>query len=276
VGYGEKGLDLLNALDKYMFDYDLGEFEKMIEKYGSIFDTPEKADKFFDYLDYIDNNSRLWENKGYTESEILELSRGDNDTDPCSGNEEFGGTYVKDKAYLSDDESNLFYDIWYGLLDFVNKRKKIAKAKIEVPLDVSPDTIRQLRETLWDEPELIDDYINERDLPQEHIDILKSWRNNHRKGLMYIIEYRPDCTLMVDMRDNVFAVKGITEPTYYFLRRRPAPFYVSAVLIPFKGKIIHDVFIYVLPKPPYNKGMDDLNKRICEMFRKQEAITSLE
>ena len=51
-----------------------------------------------------------------------------------------------------------------------------------------------------DEPELIDDYINERDLPQEHIDILKSWRNNHRKGLMYIIEYRHDCTLMVDMR----------------------------------------------------------------------------
>ena len=96
-------------------------------------------------------------------------------------------------AQLSSDECKLFYETWFGLMAFVNEREGVVKAKIkpEYPNAVSDIIVHKVREVLWGKPELIDEYINETELPQEKIDILKLWRINHKKGMFLISRNMP-------------------------------------------------------------------------------------
>ena len=78
-------------------------------------------------------------------------------------------------AQLSSEECKLFYETWYGLMGFINESKNIIKVNIkpEYPNDVNDIAVHKVREVLWQNPELIDEYINKTELTQEKIDILR-------------------------------------------------------------------------------------------------------
>lgn len=85
-------------------------------------------------------------------------------------------------------------------------RKHVIKAKIkpEYPNPISDVMINKVREMLWKNPELIDEYINEIELPQEKINILKLWRTNHKKGMVIIFEYQPDYAVAIAPDEEAF------------------------------------------------------------------------
>ncbi len=130
-------------------------------------------------------------------------------------------------------------------MGFVNERKSVIKAKIkpEYPNAVSDMLVHKVREVLWKKPELIDEYINETELPQERIDILKLWRTKHKKGMLVILEYRPEYAVAIapneQGEDRLYGIKGISNSVSNTLRRG-LPAQIETVLLPFKGKIIYD------------------------------------
>lgn len=273
----------------------------ILDRHNLIFSGEEQLQEFIDRIMNAKNNTRIWENNGYTPSEIHEIiSRrnqniikfptlqrpkiGRNDLCPCGS----GKKYKKccalfddgKTAQLNSEECRLFYETWFGLMSFVNERKSVIKAKIkpEYPNPVTDMMVHKVREVLWEKPELIDEYISETELPQEKIDILKLWRTNHKKGMFFILEYQPEYAVAIapneQGEDRLYAIKGISNSVANTLQRK-LPAQIEAVLLPFKGKIIYDSFMSSMPIG-YAEGAKAAFREMYDKAIKHGIITSLE
>ena len=80
---------------------------------------------------------------------------------------------------LSQEDGQLYYKLWLPLLDYVNGKyqvssqlKNIATAKV-----LDPEEVKRVANTLWSDETIIDEYLKEKgDLPEEHKDIIWSWK----------------------------------------------------------------------------------------------------
>jgi len=277
------------------------ELGSILDRHNLIFNGEEQLQEFINLIMLAKNNTRIWENNGYTPSELHEiLSRRDknivkfptlqrpkagrNDPCPCGS----GKKYKKccaifddtKTAQLSSDECRIFYETWYGLMGFVNERMGVIKAKIkpEYPNTVSDMMVHKVREVLWEKPELINEYISETELTQEKVDILKLWRTNHKKGMIFLLEYQPEYAVAIapneQGEDRLYGIKGISSSIANALRR-DLPVQIETVLLPFKGKIIYDSFMSSMPIG-FAEGA---KAALCEMHDKTikyGIITSLE
>ena len=198
---------------------------------------------------------------------------GVNEPCPCGSGKKYKkcckmlGTFPK--AYLSQGEHDLFYEIWLGLLSFVNEQKKIIKTtnKLLTLDNLPPVAAYEIRTELWNYPDFINDYLMTTMLSEEKIYILKSWREHYLKGLFIVAEYKPEHTLLkhMDMQTDgrVYAVKGISEPISQVLQSK-IPITIEAVLLPFKDKIIYDS---IMNPHPFDLG-DLLSNMFIEIYEK--------
>jgi hypothetical protein len=165
-------------------------------------------------------------------------------------------------------------------MGFVNERMGVIKAKIkpEYPNAVNDIMVHKVREALWRMPGLIDEYINETELPQEKIDILKLWRTNHKKGMIFILEYQPEYAVAIapneQGEDRLYGIKGISNSVSNTLRRG-LPAQIETVLLPFKGKIIYDSFISSI-SIGFGEGAKAAFREMYDKAIKHGVITSLE
>ena len=138
--------------------------------------------------------------------------------------------------------------------------------------------IHKVREVLWEKPELIDEYISESELPQQKIDILKLWRTNHKKGMIFILEYQQEFAVGIALdaqgEDRLYGIKGISSSMENALRRN-LPAQIETVLLPFKGKIIYDSFMSSMPVG-YAEGAKAAFREMYDKAMKHGIITSLE
>lgn len=247
------------------------------------------------------NNTRIWENNGYTPSELHEiLSKLNkniirfptqqkpnverNDPCPCGSGKKYKKCCAMfddtKTAQLTPDECGLFYETWFGLISFVNERERVIKTKIkpEYPNAVTDMMVHKVREVLWEKPELIDEYISETELPQERIGILKLWRTKHKKGMVFILEYQPEYAVAIAAdeqgEDKLYGIKGISHSVANILRRS-LPTQIETVLLPFKGKIIYDSFISSMPIG-FAEGAKAAFREMQDKAMKHGIITSLE
>ena len=213
------------------------ELGPILDRHNLIFNSEKQLQEFINLIMLAKNNTRIWENNGYTSSELYEIlvkrnkniikfptlhkpKIGRNDPCPCGSGKKYKKCCAMfddaKTAQLSSEECKLFYETWYGLMGFVNESKNIIKAKIkpEYPNDVNDIMIHKVREVLWEKPELIDEYINKTELTQEKIDILKLWRTNYKKGMFFILEYQPEYAVAIapneQGEDRLYGVKGIS------------------------------------------------------------------
>jgi hypothetical protein len=277
------------------------ELGSILDKYNLIFSEEKQLQEFINLIMLAKNNTRIWENNGYTPSELhgilskrdknivkfptLQRQKvGRNDPCPCGS----GKKYKKccaifddtKTAQLSSGECRVFYETWFGLMGFVNERKSVIKTKIKpgYPNTVSDMMVHKVREVLWEEPELIEEYICETVLPQEKIDILKLWRANHKKGMFFILEYQPEYAVAIapneQGEDRLYGIKGISNSIANALRR-DLPVQIETVLLPFKGKIIYDSFMSTMPIG-FAEGARAAFHEMYDKAIKYGIITSLE
>ncbi len=277
------------------------ELGAILDRHNLIFSGEKQLQEFINLIMLTKNNTRIWENNGYTPSELFEIlgkrdknivkfptlqrpKVGRNDPCPCGS----GKKYKKccallddtQTAQLSSDECRLFYETWYGLMGFVNERMGVIKAKIrpEYPNSVSDMMVHKVREVLWERPELINEYVSETELSQEKIDILRLWRTNHKKGMIFILEYQPEYAVAIapneQSEDRLYGIKGISNSVANALRR-DLPAQIETVLLPFKGKIIYDSFISSMPIG-FAEGAKTAFREMYDKAIRQGIITSLE
>lgn len=277
------------------------ELGSILDRHNLIFSGEKQLQEFLNLIMLAKNNTRVWENNGYTPSELHEIllkrdknivkfptlqrpKVGRNDPCPCGSGKKYKKCCAifdeKKTAQLSSEECRLFYETWYGLMGFVNDRKSVIKAKIkpEYPNAVSDMMVHKVREVLWEKPELIDEYISETELPQEKIDILKLWRTNHKKGMILLLEYQPEYAVAIapdaQGEDRLYGIKGISNSIANALRR-DLPAQIETVLLPFKGKIIYDSFMGSMPIG-FAEGAKAAFREMYDKAAKYGIITSLE
>ena len=279
----------------------ISELGTIFDKYNLIFNNEEQFEDFINLIMLAKNNTRIWENNGYTPSELFEINAkrdnniikfpimqkakiGRNDPCPCGSGKKYKKccAAIDDgkTAQLSPEECRLFYETWFGLMGFVNKQKHVIKPEIkpEYPNSISDVLIHKVREVLWEEPELIDEYINETELSQEKTDILKLWKTNHKKGMFFILEYQPEYAVAIAPNekgeDRLYGIKGISNSLANTLRQK-LPASIETVLLPFKGKIIYDSFIGAL-SISYAEGAKAAFREMCDKAAEHGIITNLE
>lgn len=279
----------------------INELGSILDRRNFIFSDEKQLSEFINLIMLAKNNTRIWENNGYTPSELHEiLSKRDknivkfptlqrpkvgrNDPCPCGSGKKYKKCCaISDDAktaQLSSDECRVFYETWYGLMGFVNERKSVTKAKIkpEYSNTVSDMMVHKVREVLWEKPELIDEYISETKLSQEKIDILKLWRTNHKKGMFFLLEYQPEYAVAIAPNekgeDRLYGIKGISNSIANILQRN-LPVQIETVLLPFRGKIVYDSFMGSVPVG-FAEGAKVAFREMYGKAIKYGIITSLE
>jgi hypothetical protein len=301
-GYSRDTIEAYKEVRKHMtFGDNIRELGSILDRYNLIFPDEKQMQEFINLIMLAKNNMRLWENKGYTPSELHKiLSKRDKDVikftklqkqkigrnEPCPCGS--GKKYKKccaifddtKTAQLTPTECREFYETWFGLIAFVNERERVVNIEIkpEYPNAVSEIVVHKVREVLWEKPEIIDEYISEIQLPQETIEILNLWGKNHKKGMFIILEYQADYAVVIASNeqgeDRLYGIKGISNSIANTLRRElPALF--ETVLLPFKGKIIYDSFFYPM-EIGFADGAKAAFQEMYDKAKKHGIITSLE
>lgn len=301
-GFSKSIMEGFHEVKSYItYGNGISELGSIFERHHIIFSSEGQIKEFMSLIMQAKNNTRIWENNGYTPSELHEIRRerdknvidlplvqrqkvGRNDPCPCGSGKKYKkccGLYDdKKSSQLSADECREFYETWYGLLGFVNERKKVISTVIkpEYPNSVNDMKIHKVREVLWDNPELIDEYIRKAELPQDKIEILKQWRTRYKKGMFFVLEYQPEYAVIIasdeNGKDRLYGVKGISNSISSILNR-DLPVQIETVLLPFRGKIIYDGFM-VSMQLGYAAGAKAAFRNMHENAMKLGVITRFE
>lgn len=255
---------------KSHFTHSLGlkELGAIMDKHNLVFDGEEQAQKFFDLLMLAKNNTRIWENKGYTPNELSKLLAkqqpegpvihrpkkiGPNMPCPCGSGKKYKNCCkpIEDSgsAQLSHSERRLFYETWYKLLDFVNRKLHVIDYTFSMVYQEYHDEtlLFKIRERLWENPGLIGEFAHSNaKLSGEEAGLLQAWKNHHIQGRFILMKYTPDSAILMRMDDHeaplLYAVKGITDSIAEAMHRR-LPVMLETVLLPFHDRIIYDSFM---------------------------------
>ena len=257
------------------FSTGIDKLNDLLGENGLVFRGEKSMQEFFSRFMEARNNTKLRMNKGYSPTElqkIMDKNRpkdepgrivvqerrkiGLNDLCPCGS----GKKYKKccrlieesRSAQLSRSECTLFYETWYGLMGFINNRKKVINATIKpiYPNPISDEQVYKVRQVLWENPTLINDYLDSVKLPEEKSELLKSWHDHHKKGMFFLVDYKPEYAVVIgsneQKEDRLYGVKGINRSLADAMQRE-LPIQLETVLLPFKNKIIYDSFMSSMP-----------------------------
>ncbi|MDD4029513.1 MAG: SEC-C metal-binding domain-containing protein [Caldisericia bacterium] len=282
------------------FSSGIQEVSQLFEKYNFVFTGEKNAQAFFNLLMEARNNTRMWSNKGYSPYEMHALyeSRspqneprpmilqekkkiGPNEPCPCGSGKKYKKCcYLTEKAktaQLSKSECTLFYETWYGLMGFVNEREKVISASIKpvYPNPISDEEVYKVREVFWENPEMIDDYVNTTALSEEKIELLKTWRDHHKRGMFFLVDYTPEYAVILGVGENkedrLYGIKGISRSLSDAMQRE-IPIQLETVLLPFKDKIIYDSYMTSMPIS-YGEGAKKALREMYERALKHGIIT---
>ncbi|MDD3382254.1 MAG: SEC-C domain-containing protein [Bacilli bacterium] len=259
----------------------LNKILKVLENSNLIFKNIEETNQFLELVVKAKNNTRIWENKGYTPFELHQKSKKDigfnsisklkdiplEQDCPCGSGKKYKNCcYLIEeskKAQLTNVEKELFYSTWYKLLNYVNQQFKITDS-----LFLGGGTMQnesnwiKIREKLWEKPSIIGDFLkNDVTLLEDEITLLKSWEKKHIKGDFVLLEYKINYAVFGLLSGNdfrLYAVKGISN-TIPNIMRKQLPVIVNAVLLPFKDEIVYDTYI-----SSYDMSLGDNMKKMIE------------
>ena len=150
---------------------------------------------------------------------------------------------------LERKDTDLFYSLWFPLLDFANSRYQICPGigAIEFGKSVDMRDAKTIANHIWGHTEVIDEYLSEAALPAEHCEIVIGWKKC-RPG-KYILErhLKKGSVFISADTAQVYMVLGLYSTWEEMFGYRPLPVMLEAVLLPFRDKIITDGLVI-----PYN------------------------
>ncbi|OGD52359.1 hypothetical protein A3K81_04165 [Candidatus Bathyarchaeota archaeon RBG_13_60_20] len=180
---------------------------------------------------------------------------------------------------LAQKDLKQFLKLHKSLLLYTNQRLKLNRdaTTINQLLNLGIKELMKVRDALYSQPSLIDDFIAENPsrLNSEELKAVSEWRN-HVKGTFYILRYLKKYAIFLDEQSpaHAYGVLALSE-TLDEILGPGLPVRLEAVLLPFKDQIVYDGFV-----TPYNvifgKGIrDDLNEEYREAKHRFGVVTSL-
>ncbi len=151
---------------------------------------------------------------------------------------------------LSPEDVALFFKLMWPLQLYVNRQRNILPGvdTIEAYVKRSQDDKFQVRNNLYEHIDLLDGFVaqNPAHLSADELAIVQSWKR-FVAGDFYIERFLKSGAILITASDppRVYTVLGLTQSLEEILAYayRP-PIMVKAVLLPFKGRIIHDGLLH--------------------------------
>jgi len=279
---------------------DLHEFADIMESNQFYFNEDKQFDKLASLIEHARNKTRIWENKGYTPQEMMDFTEpetgrklvvsvphkiGKNQLCPCgSGKKHKSCCAIIEKngrAHLAHDGRKLFYETWYKLLDFTNRKLNVVDYTFTMKYGDSHEQNRMLaiRNALWTRPELIYEFTSTSDtLAEEEILLLESWDKRRVMGDFIVMEYGMEhAVFMQPVKDGdakLYAVKGISNSIANTFQKQ-LPYFVTTVLLPFGDIILYDTFVISRSTEFGKEFRDSLMKEYNEAKKKHGIIKQL-
>ncbi|MBI5489424.1 MAG: hypothetical protein HY905_18975 [Deltaproteobacteria bacterium] len=150
-------------------------------------------------------------------------------------------------SILTQDETARFYRLLFRLLAYANDRLHLVESLPAEPPpgSVDPNVVAKVRPALWNDPEILEQFIaeNPAGLSPADLSTVASWRLRV-SGDMVLMRHlkRHSLFLHGDARhhDHVYGVVGLTTPLDELIPSGALPCFVRAVLLPFEGRITYD------------------------------------
>ena len=141
---------------------------------------------------------------------------------------------------LEQSDAELFYQLWFPLLDFVNRKYHVCPEieTIDPSQGVDVCVAKKIADYLWSHTGVIEEYLSAAELPKEYAQIVAGWKQC--KPGRYILErHLKKGSVFISTEDeSVYMVKGLFSTWEEMLG--DSPVLLDAVLIPFRGSIISD------------------------------------
>src|SRR6266849_9221205 len=163
---------------------------------------------------------------------------------------------------LLPQETERFYRIWFALLHYVNKQLHLVPAFPASPgeQDVSPEDTIQVRDALWANDALREQFVTENpaQLPAVDLALVASWQYR-LAGSFYIFRSLQNYTIFLSTTTpaHAYGVLGLVS-TIEETVPLPLPVYTQAVLLPFEHHIMYDSLF-----TSYNVLFGQDTARIC-------------
>ena len=151
---------------------------------------------------------------------------------------------------LSQEDAQLFYKLWLPLLDFVNGKHRVSSKLngMATAKSMDPTEVKKVANKLWSDVTMIDDYLRENaNLPQEHKEIIQSWKRRVH-GEFMMERHLKKGTIFISLKnEEVYQVSGIISTWEEMFYGAPMPVILETTFIPFRDVIISDGLVM-----PYN------------------------
>jgi hypothetical protein len=152
---------------------------------------------------------------------------------------------------LSKEDADLFYKLWFSLLDYVNRKWRISD---ELPTHMyetdrlDPSEVKKVANHLYSDVTVIDEYLAEHtDMPPEHRELVSSWKRRVSGSFLVERHLKKGTIFMSGENNDVYQVVGLISSWEEILHDRPMPVLLDATLLPFRDVIISDGIVMVRP-----------------------------
>ena len=175
---------------------------------------------------------------------------------------------------LADEDAELFYKLWMGLLNFVNQKHKVKPGlgKLSSPKNVNIQMLMPVRDKLWEDVSIIDEYIETATLSGDEAFILAGWKDAVCGDFILIKHLKKYSVLMTpESTPLLYGVTGIYSTLGEMVPKERLPVSINCALIPFRGRVIYDSMLRggnVTYGSGYRKGFNDA----CRTSKEQYGI----
>ena len=141
---------------------------------------------------------------------------------------------------LDRTDAALFFQLWFPLLNFVNRKYRVCPEVKTMDLDHAVDACdaKAIADYLWSHTGIIEEYLAVAELPDEYAHIVAGWKQC--KPGRYVLErHLKRGSIFISTEDEtVYLVKGLFSTWAEMIGESPA--LLDAALIPFRDSIISD------------------------------------
>ncbi len=152
-------------------------------------------------------------------------------------------------ACLSSKDADLFYELYFGVLDFVNKKYSINnKLKIYRGKGLDPNELSEVVDKFWDEKDsIIDEFCdkNPYKFNEEELGMIKEFKKGIR-DMFIICDYLEDYTAVMG-KDRCYMIKGLTCNIDEVIEYETLPAPIVMIILPFKDVLVYDGMIATYP-----------------------------
>ena len=147
---------------------------------------------------------------------------------------------------LKPEDAELFYELFFPLLDYVNENFHITTGKVRFTGEsIDPQDAYEVANFLWKRAGIIDDYLNEMKLPDERREIIQGWKRCIPGTFILERHLKKGSVFISVSTEDVYLVNGIIDSWDEMLHGLPTPIVLQATLLPFGDVIITDGLVSV-------------------------------